>query len=298
MPNEPKKHHYVPQFYMRRFALNADANKVMTLERHRDLVVAAPKSIDGIGFEDHLHDYDLDGRLASIEGDMNTAIETPFSRCKTWRKISSGQSESLDQSDRFPIYGFARHLQRRNVATLRFIDSQHARYQAGELEGELTNEERAYHAWLAESPGAAHETFRAGAMDTMLPDDADAINVMICHAPIPLRTSTNPTLTISFPGHQSIFGPMFNSLKTWWLTLDPHCGALIIAGGPPGFSSSAIPAEIAQVINRRYLTQFLLGDARYILADDDLIQGDLEWAGFVLDKRTTHGFRYRKPPVP
>ena len=67
MPNEPKRHHYVPQFYMRQFACTADANKIMTLERHRDVVVAAPKSIGGIGYEDHLHDYEVDGVRTSIE---------------------------------------------------------------------------------------------------------------------------------------------------------------------------------------------------------------------------------------
>lgn len=296
MPNEPKKHHYVPQFYMRQFTCATDINKVMTLERHRDVVVSDPKSIEGIGYEDHLHDYEVEGVRASIECDINKAIETPFSGGETWRKVTGGQSASLDQSDRFPIYGFARHLQRRNLATLGFIESQRARFQAGELEDELTDEERDYHAWLAANPGAAHEMFRAGAMDTMLPDDADAINVMVCQSPIPLRTSTNPTLMISSPGHDSVFGAMFNSLRTWWLTLDRHRGAFIIAGGPPGFSSQAVPSELAQVINRQYLTQFLYGSARYMLADDNFIPGDLEWAGFVFDKKTTHGFRYRKVP--
>ncbi|WP_158213716.1 DUF4238 domain-containing protein [Sphingopyxis witflariensis] len=298
MSNEPKKHHYVPQFYMRQFVCPTDPKKVMTLERHRNVVVADPKSIEGIGYEDHLHNYEVDGVGASIESDINKAIETPFSRGRTWRKVSSGQSATLDESDRFPIYGFARHLQRRNLATLRFIESQHARYRAGELEDELTDEERDYHAWLAEDPGAAHKMFRAGATDTMLPDDAAAINVMVCQTPIPLRTSTNPTLMISSPGHQSIFGAMFNSLRTWWLTLDQHHGAFIIAGGPSGFSSSTVPPEIAHVINRQYLTQFLHGDARYMLAHDEFIPADLEWAGFVFEKKTTRGFRYRKQPRP
>lgn len=297
MQNEPKKHHYVPQFYMRQFACPTDENKIITLERHRDIVVGAPKSIGGIGYEDHLHDYEVDGVEASFEGDINKEIETPFSRGATWRKLISGQCATLDESDRFPIYGFARHLQRRNLATLRFIERQHARFQAGELEDEFTDEERDYHAWLAGEPGAIHEVFRAGALDTMLPDDAGAINVMICQTPIPLRTSTNPTLVISHPGRQSIFGAIFNSLRTWWLTLDRHCGAFIIAGGPPGFSSSVVSSDVAQVINRQYLTQFLHGDARYMLADDDFIPGDLDWAGFVFDRKTTHGFRYRKQPA-
>ena len=38
--NAPIKHHYVPQFYMRQFACADDAHKVMTLERHSDVVVA------------------------------------------------------------------------------------------------------------------------------------------------------------------------------------------------------------------------------------------------------------------
>jgi hypothetical protein len=32
--SEPKRHHYVPQFYMRRFACPGDPNKVMVIERH------------------------------------------------------------------------------------------------------------------------------------------------------------------------------------------------------------------------------------------------------------------------
>jgi hypothetical protein len=31
-----------------------------------------------------------------------------------------------------------------------------------------------------------------------------------------------------------------------------------------------------------------------MLADDDFIPSDLEWAGFAFDKKSTHGFRYKK----
>lgn len=139
----------------------------------------------------------------------------------------------------------------------------------------------------------AHELFRAGAMATALPPDADAINVMVCQSPIPLRTSTNPTVVFSHPGNQSVFGQMFDSLRTWWLALDRFWGAFIIAGGPPGFSNSGIDADVAHAANRRHLVQFLNGGARYLLADDASIGEDLEWAGCSFVKRTTHGFRYR-----
>jgi hypothetical protein len=154
------------------YAPGPDFVMVMVLERHRDAVVADCKSIVGIGYEERLHDYDDNGAPASIEGDLNEAIETPFSQSTTWLKIGGGNCASLDESDRLPLYGFARHLQLRNFETLRFIETQHARYLTGELEDELTDEERDMHAWIASGPGTAHELFRAGAMETMLPADA------------------------------------------------------------------------------------------------------------------------------
>jgi hypothetical protein len=132
--NESRRHHYVPQFYLRRFACPDDANKVMMLERHRDVVVADRKSIDRIGYEDGLHDYDAGKGPASIEGALNKVIETPFSKSATWLKIANANCASLDETDRLPLYGFARHLQLRNLETLRFIEDQHSRFLAGELE--------------------------------------------------------------------------------------------------------------------------------------------------------------------
>lgn len=293
-PNEAKKHHYVPQFYMRRFACADNENKVMVLERHQDVVVSNCKSIEGIGYEEHLHDYYDNGVPASIEGDLNKTIETPFSQSRTWRKICGGYCADLDETDRLPLYGFARHLQLRNLETLRFIETQQARYLTGELEEELTDEERDMHTWIASDPDAAHQLFRAGAMEAILPADASAINVIVCQMPIALRSSTNPTVCLSHPGNDSIFDAMFNSLRTWWLTLDRHWGTFIVAGGPSGFSARAVPPELARVVNRQYLVQLLEGNARYMLADDDFLVEDLEWAGFAFAQRTARGFRYRK----
>lgn len=73
----------------------------------------------------------------------------------------------------------------------------------------------------------------------------------------------------------------------------PAWGAFIIAGGPPGFSNHAIPREVAQVVNRQYLTQLAHSDARYMLAEDPFLESDLEWAGYSFEQPTTRGFRYR-----
>jgi hypothetical protein len=293
----PKRHHYVPQFYLRRFACPDDANKVRILERHGDVLAIDRKSIDRIGYEEALHDYVEDGVAGLIEGPINRVIETPFSNSPTWKKIECGHTASLSLEDKVPIYGFARHLQRRNLETLRFIKTESNRFTASALNGVLTEEEREMHEWIAASSDNGHALFRHGAMDTAIPEDADDIDVMVCHSPIPLRTSTNPTLPISVPGQQSILGPFFDNLRTWWLTLDRHCGVFIVAGGPSDFSNSDMPVDAARAINQRYLVQHGKSmTVRYLLADDPYLDEDLVWAGYDFEQRTTHGARWRKRP--
>lgn len=291
----PKRHHYVPQFYLRRFACPEDPNKVRILERHGDILVTGRKSIDRIGYEESMHDFVAEGVAGSIERPINRVIETPFSNSPTWAKITDVACAQLDETDQISIYGFARHLQRRNLETLRFIEAESLRFKAGALDANLSEEEREMHEWIAASADNAHALFRDGAMDTTIPEDAAAINLMVCHSPIPLRTSTNPTLMISVPGRQSAFGALFNNLRTWWLTLDRHCGAFNVAGGPPGFTNAAMPEDAARVINRQYLVQH--GNSltvRYMIGDDPHLDDDLEWAGFRFDRHTTHGARWRK----
>jgi hypothetical protein len=294
--NEPNKHHYVPQFYLRQFA-SSDPNKVMVLARHGNIVERTRKSIEGIGYEENLHDFIADGMPASIETTINKVIETPFSGSSTWKKISSGQCGQLNESDRNSLYGFARHLQRRNVAWLRFLEAEHARYLSGD-HSDLSQEEREMHAQIAEDLGGTHAIFRHAALDTSLPEDAAEINIMVCNAPIRLRTSTDPLMVMSEPGKPSIYGPLTAQLRTWWLPLASHWGAFIIAGNGPGFSVGAMPAGAAIAVNRRYIPQLMQSPTlRCVLADDGEIEADLELAGLTFEGRTTHGFRYRENVV-
>lgn len=293
--NAPKRHHYVPQFYLRRFACPDDGHKVMTVERHHDFLVGKRKSINHIGYEDGLHDYVHKGEPASIESDINRIIETPFARSSTWLKISTSACETLNEQDKLPIYMFARHLQRRNLETLRFIEVENERSHSEEFATSVGEEEREMHEWMSASADAGHTLFREGALDIIPPADANRINVMVCRAPIALRSSTNPTLMISHPGRESVFGFFFNSLRTWWITLDRHWGAFIIAGGPPGFTNRPMPLDAARVINRQYLVQLQNSlSVRYLIADDEHLAEDMEWAGHRFERSTTNGFRYRK----
>lgn len=67
-----------------------------------------------------------------------------------WKKITDEVSVCLDEKDKIPIYGFACHLQRRNLETLRFIKAESAQFKEGMLDGDLT-EEREMHEWISAS---------------------------------------------------------------------------------------------------------------------------------------------------
>ena len=88
---------------------------------------------------------------------------------------------------------------------------------------------------------------------------------------------------------------MFNSLRTWWLALDCHWGAFHHCRRTARLQRQGLsPPDLARMVNRQYLVQLLEGSARYMLADDDFLSEDLEWAGFTFAQRTARGFRYRK----
>ena len=120
---------------------------------------------------------------------------------------------------------------------------------------------------------------------------------MVCRSPVELRTTTNPTLMVSVPGESSVLGTFFDDLRTWWLSLGRYGGAFVVAGGPIGFSNCDMSAETARMINRLYFVQFMTSlSVRYLIADDSDLERDLEWAGYHLGRRTTHGARWERRP--
>jgi hypothetical protein len=157
--------------------------KLMVIERHRDVLVADRKSINYVGYEEGLLDYLEEGKPASVESEMNQMIETPFSSSPTWSKIKAGACDSLSDRDKLPIYMFARHLQRRNRETLRFIETENAPVQAEGFAADFSEEECDIYRWIAASTGGAHALFRDDALNMMLPADAGGINVIVCRSP-------------------------------------------------------------------------------------------------------------------
>ena len=79
-PNQPIKHHYLPQFYLRGFSPNQCA--IFQIYKKKSLVV--PGTVDSVGYLRNFHTNDIEGvkdpqflekSLAGLEGYQNTVLK-------------------------------------------------------------------------------------------------------------------------------------------------------------------------------------------------------------------------------
>ncbi len=66
MPNQPKKHHYVPQSLLRRFSVNNDGSSLYVFDKTR--LESFKSSILNAGSENHFHSIEIEGKIVSFEG--------------------------------------------------------------------------------------------------------------------------------------------------------------------------------------------------------------------------------------
>lgn len=95
--NAPRDHHYVPQFFLRNFAVDAERKKLTTVMKHGPIAVWAKRSIERLGFERDLYVHLRRGVPVSVETTINKRIETPISKSDTWAKIVAGRADALDR---------------------------------------------------------------------------------------------------------------------------------------------------------------------------------------------------------
>ncbi len=298
-PRESKRHHYVPRFYMRRFASAADPNKVDCLFRHEPFIVSKPKSIALIGYEDDLHTLTTIAGRPSIEGDLNTGIETPLTQTSTWRKIEAGDVEALDEAeDKLNLFVLLRHLQTRNLENLRHIETELVRIRRDGFPADYSDDERAMYRSIARSPAGARGFFLQMALTpAAFLSQFDRCGMNILTSDLRLRTSSNPVLAVPQAlGPVRLFGKVGTDFQCHWLPLTPHIGILLTVAAPEwGWSKTTLPADAARVLNQLYLVQLLDGlSVRYCFADDPHIESDLRWAGFDEIERRNGRFRARR----
>lgn len=296
--NEARKHHYAPRFYLRQFTCDTDRTEAMALTKQHDFVVGEPKAISRIGYEDDLHAIETLFGRTSIEARIGREIEDPIAKSPTWARVLAGDYRALGEGDIAILYLLCRHLERRNLATLKFIESEQLRVQQADFQSDYSAEERRMHAALAATPNGGHAFFLEGALQTAsILQELDEVGIAICHSVEPLRSSTNPALTVPLPpDEQNRRCASGQPARAWWLPLSPHCGALVNLGCKRrGLVHEEGESAFVQHMNRLYLVQFLTMPAvRYCLADDPHIEEDLVWAGYQLVRRGERKLRYIK----
>lgn len=298
MQNEPRDHHYVPQFYLRNFSVDPENRKISTVAKHGHLAIWSTRSIEGLGFEKDLYVTIKGGIPISVESDINRKIETPISKSDTWIKIKENRSDALDHSDRQILYGLIRHLEARNL---------HYRQTGMELaklatdpSGSIpfTDEERASYRLMRDRPDHANEIFNL--MASSLEWTADSFSgarISILRSKIPLRTSTAPVMSMGVPDDNLLTKPLPGiSPYQLVLPLNRFTIAMLVLGDFDGmFENIEVADDIARGFNRYYVGQFSQFEhIRHLVTDRDDLEVDMTWAPYNVVEKSDRRIKFRR----
>ena len=294
----PRDHHYVPQFYLRQFASDPERRKIRTVMQDGDRAIFAERSIRNLGYERDLYVHLKGDAPVNIEVAIGKYAENPLSQSDTWRKISSGLGYQLDESDRAVLYALIRHLESRNI---------HAREITRELiemaanpasEISFTEEEREMYAYLRQHPETYRQLMNVRALRMQWTErDFRSSSLNILRSPIPLRTASVPVLTLSAAPHPALRLPLPGQTPFMYaLTLNRTTLATLVLGDfGDAFSNIAMPLDAAQVFNRHYVGYFgRFKHTRHLVADDDQLVADMDWALFDLLSRSASHMKFQR----
>ena len=298
LADEPRDHHYVPQFFLRNFAVDETRRRIATVAKHGSRAVWAERSIDGLGYERDLYVHMKEGIPISVEADINHRIETPIARSDTWAKIASGRTDALDQSDRPILYALIRHLEARTPhyhSTMSELAQMAADPNSAIA---FADEERAHYAAMRAHPDFAKEMLNQMASTTAWAADSfKSAFLMILRSPIPLRSSTTPVVALSVPAHAAIELPLPDMTPYQLvLTLNVNTFACLILGDFDGaFSNRLVDPQTAVGLNRRFVGQFAYFEhVRHLITGRANLAADMNWAGYDLIEDTEQKITFRR----
>lgn len=297
--NEPRDHHYAPQFFLRNFATDDAKLRINTVSKSGQMAVWKERSIESLGYERDLYVHTIEGVPYFVETDINRRVETPISQSDTWKKIVSGQTAALDQSDRPVLYALMRHLEARTPhyrATMAELTEM-----AGDPGSEIpfTTEERAMYGSMRADPEFAKSVLNQMAASTSWTErQFKGCALSILRSPIPLRSSTTPAFPLPAPAHPAMSLPLPGMAPYQLaLTLNPTTVALLVLGEFDGlFSNNAVDAAFARGLNRSFACQFAKFDhVRHLVANrDETLVEDMIWAPYDLLKATPNKVVFRR----
>lgn len=301
MAQLPRDHHYVPQFYLRVFAIDPEKKKLMTVAKHGKFAVWAKRSIERIGFERDLYLH-LDGPVpVSVETTINSGIETPISKSDTWAKIASDRADALDRSDKAILYALTRHLQVRTphyLSTMRELAEMSADPNSGM---KFTDEEREMYSEIRENPSNATAMFNMMSASLEWTEDTfRGAGLSIIRSPIPLRTSTTPVLALRAPDHPALSLPLPGmSPYHLVLTLNPTTIASLVLGDfDDAFINTEMDVATARAFNRHFASQFAyFENVKHLITGRSDLASDMAWAPYDVVEETENKIKFqRRPP--
>lgn len=296
----PRDHHYAPQFLLRNFAADEAKLKILTVAKSGLMAVWKERSIREIGYEKDFYIHRIGGVPVSVETDINRRIETPISRSDTWSKIESGRSDLLDRSDREVLYALTRHLEARTphyFATLMELANL-ASDPASDIP--FTDEERRDYAILRANPELAKaQTNLMSATAGWSSDSFASAGIMVCRSPIPLWSSTTPTMVMPAAADPAFALPL-PGMTPYQLVLPVNRYTLVsvfLGDFDGGFSNIEVGVDVAHGYNRHRMTQFAhFEHVRHLVADRDYLEAEMTWAPYELVRDVGSKIIFRRRP--
>jgi hypothetical protein len=299
--NEPHDHHYVPQFYLRNFAVDPERKKITTVAKHGSRAVWATRSIESIGFEQDFYVHVQGGVPVSVESAINKTVETPISKSDTWAKIVSGRTDALDRSDKAILYALIRHLHVRTPHTLATFKELAQLAASPDSEIPFTDDERNGLAQLRANPNQQNAMLNAMASSTSWTTrNFIGSGLSIFRSPIPLRTSTVPVLSIGAPDDPALRLPLPGMAPYQFvLTLNRNTIAmLVLADFDDAFGNGEIDVAVAGQFNRWFACQFgLFESVRHLVTDRHELVSDMTWAPYDLVDDTKEKITFQRRDV-
>lgn len=288
--SDARDHHFVPQFYLRNFAIDAEKRWITTLGKHGPVAVWTKRSIEHLGYERDLYVHFESGRPVSVEDTINRHIETPISQSDTWVKITSGQTEALDRSDKPILYALIRHLEMRNPHALRTRQELMDMAASSDSEIAFTDEERAMYAELRRHPELQKQIFNMMSADLAWTErDYKSAALTVVRTSLPLRSSTTPVLPMPIPAHPSSAQALPGMVPhAHVLVLNPRTVAMLNLGDFDGvFINVEGEVDVAKGLGRCFVGQFgKFAAVRHLISGREDLVTDMDWAGYALEQDT------------
>lgn len=285
MPNEePRRHHYVPQFFLRNFAVDEERKKVTAVRKHGNRAVWAQTSIKSIAFETDFYVHTENGAPISVETTINKNIETPISKSKTWHKIVNGAIADLDASDRSVLYSLIRNFEVRTPhyrSTIQELAQLASQPNSGM---QFSEEEKEMYA-LLRSDRTLMEAYvnEAAANARWSTDEFYSSGIAVCQVSEPTYLCTTPVHPMKVPTNSALRSVQLGlEPVSQLMPLTPNSYVILSLGDFDGsFTNEKVSPDAEQGLKRQIVGQFgFWPKVEHMVCPSDGLQEHLEWAGF------------------